>query len=158
MSDGVVIRPAIQADAACIAAIYNYYVANTIITFEQDVVSDDSMASRIEAVGQVGLPWLVAEFEGGVQAYAYATEWKARFAYRYTVEVTVYVGRGSESLGFGSRLYAALFDALKASSVHVALAGIALPNDASVALHEKIGMKKVAKLEQVGYKLSLIHI
>ncbi|KZY72856.1 phosphinothricin acetyltransferase, partial [Oleiphilus sp. HI0065] len=98
------------------------------------------------------LPWLVAEIDGRVIGYAYAAPWRERSAYRHSVEVSVYLEQKIALRGVGSLLYSALFEALEASDVHVALAGIALPNDRSIALHEKFEMKKVAHLSQVGRK------
>jgi len=98
------------------------------------------------------LPWLVAEQAGGIVGYACATKWKARSAYRFSVETTVYLADGLAKQGLGSRLYDELFRLLKAQGIHAAIGGIALPNDASVALHEKFGMRKVAHFEQVGFK------
>src|SRR4029450_10891594 len=97
-------------------------------------------------------PCLVAESGAGVVGYAYATKWKARSAYRFSVETTVYLAAGLGRRGLGSRLYEELFRVLKEKGVHAAIGGIALPNDASVALHEKFGMRKVAHFEQVGFK------
>lgn len=146
------IRPATPADAAAIAGIYNHYVAHTTITFEEQAVAPEQMAERIAEVGAASLPWLVAEREGQVLGYAYAGRWKARSAYRFSVETSVYLRDGLGRQGVGSALYDALFAELKARGVHAAIGGIALPNDNSVALHEKFGMKKVAHFEQVGFK------
>ncbi|HYD80064.1 MAG TPA: arsinothricin resistance N-acetyltransferase ArsN1 family B [Paucimonas sp.] len=146
------IRAAAASDAAAIAAIYNHYVLATAITFEEQAVSDADMAARIGDVAAAGLPWLVAEREGRVIGYAYATKWRARPAYRYSVEVSVYTDAQAGVRGAGSALYEALFAELRARSVHVAIGGIALPNEKSVALHEKFGMRKVAHFSEVGYK------
>ena len=89
---------------------------------------------------------------GHITGYAYATKWKARSAYRFAVETTVYLADGLARQGLGSRLYEELFGLLKERQIHAAIGGIALPNDASVALHEKFGMRKVAHFEQVGFK------
>jgi phosphinothricin acetyltransferase len=88
----------------------------------------------------------------GVRGYAYASRWKSRSAYRHTAEVTVYLEPAATRRGIGKRLYGALFDELRLGGCHVALGGIALPNDASVALHERVGMRKVGQLLAVGYK------
>ena len=146
------VRPAQATDAAAIAAIYNFYVASTVVTFEEDPVPADEMRRRMEAVFASSLPWLVAEWDGRVAGYAYATGWKARSAYRYSVETTVYLEDGLAKRGVGTALYAELFRLLKERGVHAVIGGIALPNDASVALHEKFGMRKVAHFQQVGFK------
>jgi phosphinothricin acetyltransferase len=145
------IRAAAAGDPAAIAAIYNHYVARTVITFEEEPVSAPEMARRIEATS-ASLPWLVAEREGEVVGYAYATPWRARSAYRFSVEVTVYVDPDRPRLGIGRRLYEALLPELHARGIHAAFGVIALPNDASVALHERFGFEKVAHLREVGFK------
>mgnify|MGYP001812776637 CR=1 FL=1 len=146
------IRPAIAADAAAIAGIYNHYIAHTVVTFEEDPVSGGEIAARIGETGEAGLPWLVAEEGGAVVGYAYASKWKGRCAYRYSVEVTVYLAPGSDGRGLGTSLYRELFDRLRQCGMHTAMGGISLPNPASVALHEKFGMEKVAHFREVGFK------
>ena len=146
------IRIATASDADRIAEIYNHYVAKTVVTFEEDPVTGGEMRRRMDEVFASMLPWLVAESGAGVVGYAYATKWKARSAYRFSVETTVYLAAGLGRRGLGSRLYEELFRVLKEKGVHAAIGGIALPNDASVALHEKFGMRKVAHFEQVGFK------
>jgi L-amino acid N-acyltransferase YncA len=145
------IRPAKAADAGAIAAIYNHYVRETVITFEETPVSDDEMARRMADVG-ARHPWLVAEQDGTVVGWAYATEWKTRSAYRFSVETTVYVAPTQQRRGLGIALYAPLIAELKARRLHSAVGGIALPNEASVALHEKLGFKKIAHFAEVGRK------
>jgi phosphinothricin acetyltransferase len=155
------LRAAEPADAAGIAAIYNHYVAETIVTFEEEPVAPAEMALRIDGVQSIGLPWLVAEEQGReageekarVVGYAYATRWRPRSGYRFSVEVTVYVAPGRGGRGIGSTLYDGLFARLAGCGVHAVIGGIALPNAPSVALHEKLGMRKVAHFEQVGFKL-----
>lgn len=146
------IRPAEPADAAAICAIYNHYVAHTVITFEEDPVVEVEMARRIAEVTQRPLPWLVAEEDGAVLGYAYATPWRPRSAYRFSVESTVYLKEGATGRGTGRALYSALLDDLRARGVHCVIGGIALPNPASVGLHERMGFRKVGHLEEVGWK------
>jgi phosphinothricin acetyltransferase len=146
------VRRVTESDAAAVAAIYNHYVQHSVVTFEEEPVAPAEMARRIQAVAAASLPWLVAEEDGHVRAYSYATRWKERSAYRFSVEITLYVAHDHPRRGIGSLLYSELFPALEARGVHVALAGIALPNDASVAIHERFGMRKVAHLEEVGFK------
>lgn len=146
------IRAVAPADAAGIAAIYNHYVTQTIITFEEELVSAAEIARRIEDVRSASLPWLVAEQAGRVVGYAYATKWKARYGYRFSAEVTVYLAPADARRGIGSNLYAELFPILRERGIHSVIGGIALPNDASVALHEKFGMRKVAHFKEVGFK------
>jgi phosphinothricin acetyltransferase len=147
-----VIREAQAGDSEAIAAIYNHYIRETVITFEEQEVTARDMASRVEEVQGAGLPWLVAEEAGRVLGYAYASKWKGRCAYRYTVETTVYLDPSAIGRGAGTRLYDALFALLRERSMHVVIGGIALPNESSIALHEKFGMKKVAHFGEVGFK------
>lgn len=146
------IRPATEADAAAIAAIYNPYIADTVISFEEQPVSVEEMAGRIRDILATGYPWLVMELDGGIVGYAYAGGWKTRAAYRYSVECTVYLDRGHTGKGCGKALYTALIGELKTLGIHSAIGGIALPNPASVALHESLGFRKVAEFHEVGYK------
>lgn len=111
------------------------------------------MSNRIEEVIPSGLPWLVAEERGEVIGYACATKWNKRFAYRFSVEATVYLSPTSASDGWGTKLYEALFTELEGCFIHTVIGGIALPNPASIALHEIFGMEKVAHFKEVGYKL-----
>ncbi|TXS92893.1 N-acetyltransferase [Parahaliea maris] len=146
------IRSATQTDAAAVAHIYNHYVESTVVTFETDPVSDGEMAGRIDECRHASLPWLVAEDAGEIIGYAYASKWKGRCAYRYAVEATVYLDHRVASHGWGTKLYGELFAQLKQQGLHTVIGGIALPNPASVALHEKFGMEKVAHFREVGFK------
>ena len=98
------IRRTTSADAAAIAAIYNHYVANTIVTFEEEAVPVADMAGRIEEILAAGLPWLVAVEAGQVLGYAYASRWKSRCAYRHSVESTIYLHRDATGRGLGAAL------------------------------------------------------
>jgi len=145
------IRLATTDDAASIAAIYNHYVLNTSISFEEEAVSNAAMAARIRETTE-SLPWLVSEDEGEVLGYAYASKWKARGAYRYSVESTVYLKHGTTGQGLGTKLYDRLLSDLRSRGMHSVIGGIALPNAASQRLHEKMGFRKIAHFEQVGWK------
>jgi phosphinothricin acetyltransferase len=145
------IRLATPADAAAIAAIYNHYVRTTTISFEEEAVSMAEMARRIGEVG-ARLPWYVLEEGGAILGYAYATPWRARSAYRFSVESTVYVALGHARKGIGARLYQALLADLRERGLQVVIGGIAQPNLASVALHEALGFTKVAHFSRVGRK------
>ena len=146
------IREVLVSDAAAIASIYNYYILHTVITFEEQVVAVDDMAERIRQSKSSGLPWLVAKEGDEVIGYAYASKWKGRCAYRFAVEVTVYLSVKATANGWGTKLYEALFAALKQGAFHTVIGGIALPNEASIALHEKFGMQQVAHFKEVGFK------
>lgn len=145
------IRPVSSDDAEAICAIYNYYVQNSTISFEEEGVSPVEMSRRIVDVTE-SLPWLVIENEGVVDGYAYATKWRARSAYRFSVEISVYLSPNAIGKGYGANLYANLMERLAILGVHAVIAGIALPNEKSIKLHEKIGLKKIAHFEQVGFK------
>jgi phosphinothricin acetyltransferase len=146
------LRPASTADAAAIRAIYDYYIATTTISFEEDAVTEQDMAQRITDVGSAGLPWLVLEVDGKVVGYAYATKWRARTAYRYSVESTIYLDQAFTGRGLGRILYGALLDDLRKRELRLVIGGIALPNEGSVGLHEKMGFRKVAHFSEVGMK------
>jgi phosphinothricin acetyltransferase len=112
------------------------------------------MARRVREVEAASLPWLVADEDGAVLGYAYASPWKKRPAYRYAVEITVYLDPEATHRGLGTALYRSLFSKLRDRPVHAVIGGIALPNPESVRLHEKFGMRKVAHFEAVGFKFS----
>ncbi|TDO99408.1 arsinothricin resistance N-acetyltransferase ArsN1 family B [Marinomonas balearica] len=146
------IRNATQNDAAKIAAIYNHYIAKTVITFEEEPVSIIDIVERVQNVQSLDLPWIVVEVDGEVAGYAYAAHWHKRSAYRFSVEATVYLSPCHSGKGLGTLLYQALFDKLRHSNIRTVIGCIALPNDASISLHEKLGMKKIGHFEEVGYK------
>ena len=146
------IRPATIADADPVAGIYNHYVKETTVTFEEEAVPSPEIAHRIQAVQSASLPWLIAERDAETVGYAYAAKWHARAAYRFSVEITVYVDACHTGHGVGSRLYDRLFPILKARGIHAVMACIALPNESSVTLHEKFGLSKVAHFNEVGFK------
>ena len=145
------VRSATTDDAARICDIYNHYVLHSTITFEEQPVSVEEMEQRI-AETLTGLPWLVWEEGRVIQGYAHASKWKGRCAYRYSVESTAYMADGSAGRGIGTKLYEALVSALRECDMHVVMGGIALPNEASVALHEKLGFEKAAQFREVGWK------
>lgn len=148
------IRPATKTDADAIARIYNHYVLNTTITFEEKAVTVEDIVDRIAEVESNSLLWLVAEQDGQVVGYAYASKWKGRCAYRYSVESSVYVAQGHGGRGIGTKLYEALLPQLKDKGIHAVIGGIVLPNPSSIALHEKFGMTQVAHFKEVGYKFN----
>ena len=146
------IRPVTLYDAPAIAAIYNPFVLGTAVTFEEAAVTPEEMTQRIAALTKTH-PWLVFETGGSVAGYAYASAWKTRSAYRLTVESAIYVDMERHRKGIGSQLYSALLTELSMKGIHAVLGGIALPNAASVALHERLGFEKVGQLREVGWKL-----
>jgi L-amino acid N-acyltransferase YncA len=145
------IRYAKTDDSAQVSEIYNHYVLGTSITFEEQPVSINEMGQRIDETMQ-SLPWLAWEQDKSLRGFCYASKWKGRCAYRHSVESTVYLRSDSMGRGIGSQLYRVLLDELRRRKFHTVIGGIALPNDASVALHEKFKFEKVAQFREVGNK------
>jgi len=145
------IRMVTAADAAAICAIYNHYVTDTIVTFEEQPVAASEMQSRIRAVLEK-LPWLVLERDGDIAGYAYASPWKTRIGYRFAVESSIYLAPAQVGCGLGAALYRSLLDVLRVRDIHCVIGGAALPNPASVALHEKLGFTQVAHFRENGFK------
>jgi phosphinothricin acetyltransferase len=127
-------------------------VAHTTITFEEAEVTATEMEIRIRDVLASGLPFLVVESGGEVVGYAHASPWKGRCAYRFSVEVSAYIQDAVVGRGFGSALYHELCPMLADKGCHALIGGIALPNDASIRLHEKFGFRQVARFPEVGFK------
>ena len=138
-------------DAAAICDIYNFYIKNTIITFEEELVSEKVMKERITSSS---LPWLVFEENNKILGYVFASEWKSRCAYKFTVEISIYLDTNFKGKGIGRKLYNELLQKLKESKYQIIIAGIALPNEPSVGFHEKFGFEKVASFKQVGFKFN----
>jgi phosphinothricin acetyltransferase len=145
------IRKALVSDAQGICRIYNHYVENSSVTFETGVVSDELMKDRIERVS-ANYPWLVFEEDDEILGYAYATRWKERQAYDLTAECAVYVDKNNHAKGIGCSLYSELIRECGNSGLHLLIAGIALPNEASTILHEKLGFAYIGKFPEVGKK------
>jgi len=145
------IRNANISDAAQIVEIYNYYIKDTIITFEEEVIDAFEMEQRMKIVLEK-FPWLVLEENGEIIGFAYASTWKHRVSYRFTVETTVYLNPNVVQKGSGTKLYKALFEALKEYDFHMAIGVISLPNLGSVKLHENFGFEKVGHYSEVGKK------
>lgn len=146
------IRPVRVSDSEAVAAIYNLFIRDTVVTFEETPVDAAEMARRIENV-TAKLPWLVSEQEGVVAGYAYATAWKARSAYRFAVETTIYMAPAFAGRGLGTTLYRTLLEELERGGTHCVVGGVALPNPASVALHERLGFQPIGTFREVGWKL-----
>lgn len=150
------IRIAKIEDAARIREIYRPAIESAAISFEVNVPTVDQMRQRIvECLPDY--PWLVEEQSGQVRGYAYARRFHTRAAYRWTVETTVYVDQRCFRQGIGRELYRALFVILKQQGFCKAIAGITLPNSASVALHEFLGFRQTGLIPAVGYKLGKWH-
>jgi phosphinothricin acetyltransferase len=145
------IRPVRLTDAQALADLYNPYIRDTIITFEEEEVTAEEMAARIGKVTAT-YPWIVWEASGAVLGYAYGSVWRTRQAYRFAVETTVYLAPGLQGQGIGAQLYEALLAELKARGFHSALGCLSLPNESSVRLHEKLGFQKVGHMKEAGWK------
>ena len=143
-------------DAANLVAIYAPYVEKTAITFETQVPTVEDFENRIKKTMKK-FPYLVAIEEGQIVGYAYASTYYARAAYDWTVELSVYVQKEARGKGVGTLLYTALEEELTARGFKNFLACIALPNPASIALHEKRGYEQVAHFKKVGYKFGTWH-
>ena len=150
------IRDAMAADAERCAAIYAPYVRETAISFESEPPVAEDMARRI-AEAQRAHAWLVLETDGDVVGYAYGGPFMARAAYQWATGVSVYLAAGRHRTGGGRALYEALFDRLAARGHRTALAGIALPNEASIGLHLAMGFEPVGTYRRVGWKLGRWH-
>ncbi len=146
------IRAAAPGDLEAIRAIYAHYVEHTVITFDFDPPSLEEWGERLAAAGERGHPWLVAERDGAVAGYAYAAPFRAKPAYAQTVETTIYLSHEATGHGLGRALYGALLDALIAQELHLAVAGMTLPNPASQRLHRALGFEPVGTFAQVGFK------
>jgi len=146
------IRHANLSDAFHICEIYNPFVRESIASFEKTEISAEQMAARIASIAEIGLPFLVADIDGGIAGYAYGSRWKSRAGYRYTVEVSVYVAPSYQGLGVARKLYTELFSSLREMNLHAVIGVITLPNEASVNLHESFGLEKVAHFSEVGRK------
>jgi L-amino acid N-acyltransferase YncA len=148
----VLIRHADPArDGAACAAIYAPFVADSVISFEEEPPDADEFARRIERTS-ARYPWLVAEVDSAVAGYAYASRYRDRAAYRWAADVAIYVGDGYRGRGIGKALYRALLDLLARQGIRTACAGITLPNPASVRLHESCGFQLVGTFRRIGYK------
>lgn len=154
--EAVTIRRAGPRDAEECRAIYAPCVENTVIPLEEVAPTADEMAARIAKTAALW-PWLIAERAGSVAGYAYANEHSARAGYRWSANVSVYVGAQDRGTGVGTMLYRALFAVLEYQGYHRAHAGISLPNDASTALHRSVGFELVGVYPEVGFKFGAWH-
>jgi phosphinothricin acetyltransferase len=145
------IRLVTLEDAEAVCAIYNYYVLNTIVTFEEKPVSAAEMRERIKSVVQ-DFPWYVYEENGKITGYAFLHYYNTRSAYRFTVEDSVYVKNGRQQNGIGTRLLERLIQDAKRLGKHSIMAILGIPNDASEALHRKHGFQKMADMDELGFK------
>ncbi len=150
------VRRCRQDDACAVAAIYDPIVAGTVISFEDAPPGPEELRRRIGEAGD-RFPWLAFEREGAVLGYAYASAHRTRAAYRWAVDVGVYVAPEAHRCGIARRLYATLFDVLASQGYCAAFAGVALPNEASCNLHLRVGFGVVGTYHQVGFKFGRWH-
>jgi L-amino acid N-acyltransferase YncA len=150
MTDPVTVRPASTADAAAIADIYRPYVLDTAISFEEAPPTAAEFEARMLATPR--LPWLVAVRNDAVVGYCYASAHRARAAYRWSTDVSVYVAPSERGRGVGRLLYSELLPLVQGLGYVSVFAGITLPNDASVGFHEAFGLTQVGIYRNVGFK------
>jgi len=150
------LREVQATDALGICHIYNPYILQTEITFEEEPLQETEINDRIQTIQRSGLPWLVTieENTGELQGYAYASPWKARSAYRYTVETSIYLAPAWQGCGLGQTLYQTLIQQLKTQGIHSVIGILALPNPASIRLHEKLGFQPVGQIQDAGFKFN----
>jgi L-amino acid N-acyltransferase YncA len=158
VTSGSRIRLATPEDAPAVQGIYAPAVRDTAISFEAEPPTAAEMRARITAILGAGLPWLVyEEADGRVVGYTYAARWRARDAYRWTVEASVYVHTDYQRRGIGRALYTSLFRILALQGYRTVVAGATLPNPGSVILHEQLGFRTVGVFRAVGYKFGVWH-
>lgn len=150
------VRLATPDDAASCAAIYRPYVERAAVSFEMEAPSTAEMRARIARTLERA-PWLVVELDGTVRGFAYATRHRERPAYDWTAETTVYVDEAFTGRGVGQTAMTALLELLRLQGFHLAVAGITLPNPASVALHQALGFREVGVYPAIGWKLGRWH-
>lgn len=150
------IRKFVKDDTAALLDIYNYYVTHTVATFDIEPLSFEAFETKVNLINS-DYPFLVFEEDNEVLGFAYASRFRPKPAYNFTVESTVYVKHTAHGKQIGSQLYKALIAELKQTETHTVLGVLTIPNDASVRLHEKFGFKEVALLKEVGLKFGNWH-
>ena len=150
------IRFATTADAPAVLEIYGPFCEDSPISFETERPSVSEIEGRIRKIVE-RFPWLICENENEVLGYAYAGPHRGRAAYRWSVDVAIYISRKCRAQGFGTALYTVLFELLRIQGYFKAYAGITLPNPASVRLHQRLGFEPVAIYKKVGYKAGAWH-
>jgi len=150
------IRMATQADCQAILGIFGYYVLHTVITFEYDVPELAEMETRMKNI-LPKYPYLVAEWDGIVVGYAYASDFRYRAAYQWSPECTIYLHPDFRGKGIGKLLYMQLFNILRQQGFQNVFGGVALPNESSEALHRACGFKEAGLYENIGYKFNKWH-
>jgi phosphinothricin acetyltransferase len=147
------IRTVKEQDVLQIKEIYNFYILNSIVNFEENPITTEELSKKIKNITSTSI-WIVYEKNKKILGYAYADIWKPRSGYLHTAETSVYIKQSESNKGIGTILYTELISRLKKLNFHVLIGGISLPNDASIALHEKFGFEKVAHFKEVGFKFN----
>jgi phosphinothricin acetyltransferase len=147
------IRSVTVNDAAALCGIYNYYITNTVISFEEEELEPAAMEARICDIAGT-YPWFVWEEDGELLGYAYAHKWNDRAAYRFSAEDSVYLRHDVLGRGLGRRLLGPVIAELRKTNIRVLMSVITMPNERSVALHESFGFQKAAEFHEIGYKLN----
>ncbi|WP_203257307.1 GNAT family N-acetyltransferase [Hyunsoonleella ulvae] len=150
------VRPFTIDDTPALLDIYNHYVSNTVVTFDIEPLSFTTFEAKVNRIN-AEYPFFVFEDNQGILGFVYASRFRPKPAYNFTVESTVYVKQDAHGKGIGSRLYEALLTALKQTDTHTVIGALTIPNEASVKLHEKFGFKEVALLKEVGLKFGKWH-
>ena len=156
MTDAL-IRPATDADVPAMNAIYNEYIVDSHVSFDTEPWTDGERSAWFERRAEAGYPVLVAEVGGAVVGTAWSGPWRDKAAYRGSVETTVVLAGRATGAGIGPDLLEALLAALSDAGFHTAISIIALPNDASIAVHARLGYREVGVLHDVGHKDDAFH-
>lgn len=156
MTDALIRHADPDRDAAACAEIYGPFVRDTVISLEERAPGERELAERISRISLTH-PWLVAEVDGAVVGFAYASEHRQRASYRWAADVAVYLDPACHGRGIGRSLYGALLPLLERQGIQVVCAGITLPNDASVALHEACGFQPIGVYRRIGWKAGSWH-
>lgn len=146
------VRDATAADFPAVAAIYAHHVMYGTASFEETPPGIDELLRRFAAVREHGLPWLVAELDGALAGYCYATPYRPRPAYRYTIEDSIYIDEAFRGRGLGRTLLAALIARCEAGPWRQMIAVVADPQGGSLALHERLGFTSIGTLRGIGFK------
>ena len=148
----ITIRETVVSDLPYIRDIYNYYIGNTVITFEQDLWDDSAVAHKFDMITSARYPFYSCYDGDELVGYYYLSSWNFRSAYDTTAEVTVYLSPSYTGRGYGRALYEHLLSTIDRKRFHCLIGCITIPNEASVALHESFGFEKVSFFREVGYK------
>jgi phosphinothricin acetyltransferase len=148
------IRNVKLSDAERIAEIYNYYIENTAVTFDENPVAEEKIRQKIEDIRAKSYPFIVYEENGQLIGYAYINTWRPHSAYNITLETTIYLDMQHAGKGLGTRLYEALIEKSRGMNIHSLIAVISLPNDCSRKLHENFGFQLIGNFKETGIKFN----